>query len=65
MQLCRIAGELHVLGKNEAVRLLLEKHRHIELAMRVCQEPRVVASLERARQFVRWKMAEYGIPLEV
>ena len=65
MKLVSICGDLRVLGKNEAIRLLLLKHKRIEQALRVCEEPRIQATLRRAQEFVRGKLAEYGVPLEV
>ena len=65
MKLVRISGDLRVLGRNEAIRLLLMKHRRIEQAMRVCEEPQILGALRRGREFVRGKLAEYGVPLEI
>jgi hypothetical protein len=66
MKFVSVSGDLRVLGKNEAIRLLVEKHRRTEIALRVCEESQVRQSLERGREFLRGKLAEYlGVPLEV
>lgn len=64
MKLIRVGGELEVLGRNEAVRVLLRKHRQITIAQSVCEETEIQASLRRAKEYVRGKLAKYGVPLE-
>lgn len=58
-----MSGELKPLGRLNAIRALIEKSEEIERATSHCDDPGKLRTLSKAAWWVKFKLAEYGVPL--
>lgn len=61
MTLVRIAGELEVLGRNSAMKLLLEKSEQIEAAIAECSDRRRLRTLNKAWWKVQFWLEKFAV----